>query len=47
MLAAKNGYEAVLKTLLENGADIGTKNSYGHTALTFAKRSMEVKIVHS
>lgn len=31
--AARNGHEAVVRQLLENGADIEAKNMYGWTAL--------------
>jgi ankyrin repeat protein len=35
--AAGNGHEAVVKLLLEKGADLGCKNSeYGRTALSWA-----------
>ena len=32
----EGGHEAVVRLLLENGADIGAKNKYGWTALTKA-----------
>jgi len=43
--ASENGYQIIVKLLLEKGADVNIKNDYGETALWWASRGGYTEIV--
>ena len=43
--AAYNGHTEIVKALIVAGADINTKNDYGHTVLSVAKNRNNPEIV--